>query len=222
MRIEYNMTGAKRKEIVKIISSVINEPIRYLGVPSFSYAVGKFEITANGTLIFDDEIEEKILAEVTDSLTAAGFDRETPTAEQNFTISLPKKTFTENAIENFKAILASKANLIKSAIGIDKVDFEISEDELKFDWFRNTPSADEFQAYSNFICKVGELAKKQKRVTAKEREVENKRYAFRCFLLRIGMIGAEFKNTRKILLEKLVGNCSFKSGNRRIETLKTA
>ena len=141
---------------------------------------------------------------------------------QNFTINLPKKIFTETAINNFKAILASKANLIKSAIGIDNVDFEVSDAELKFDWFRNTPSADEFQAYSDFICKVGELAKKQKRVTAQEREVENERYAFRCFLLRIGMIGAEFKTSRKILLEKLVGNCSFKSGQRRTETVQTA
>lgn len=222
MRIEYNVTGAKRKEIVKIISAATNEPIRYLGVPSFSYAVGKFEITADGALIFDDGVDEKILAKVTGTLSAAGFNCETHEEPQNFTISLPKKTFTEKAIENFKAILASKANLIKSAIGIDKVDFQVLENELKFDWFSNTPSADEFQAYINFICKVGELAKKQKRVTAKEREVENERYAFRCFLLRIGLIGSEFKKTRKILLEKLAGNCAFRSGHRRIETLKTA
>lgn len=141
---------------------------------------------------------------------------------QNFSISLPKENFTETALKNFKLILESKANLIKSAIGIEKVDFEVSADKLNFNWFDETPSAEEIQAYSNFICKVGELAKKQKRVTAKEREVENKRYAFRCFLLRIGLIGEEFKNTRKILLEKLVGNCAFKGGQYRMDTLKTA
>ena len=132
---------------------------------------------------------------------------------QNFSISLPKENFTETAINNFKAILASKANLIKSAIGIDNVDFEVSDTELKFDWFRNTPSADEFQAYSDFICKVGELAKKQKRVTAQEREVENERYAFRCFLLRIGMIGAEFKTSRHHLLKNLEGNSAWRNSD---------
>ena len=222
MKIKYNATGAKRKELVKIISTATNEPIRYLGVPSFSYAVGNFEITIDGALNFDDGIDEKILARVTEELSAAGFNRETCEEPQNFIISLPKENFTETSINNFKAILASKANLIKSAIGIDKVEFQISENELKFDWFGNTPSAEEFQAYSDFICKVGELAKKQQRVTAKEREVENERYTFRCFLLRIGLIGSEFKKTRKILLEKLVGNCAFRSGHRRIETLKTA
>ena len=176
-------------------------------------------ITGEGVLqrLTFEPMQESI--ETPETQTAAEIEN---SGGQNFTISLPKKIFTETAINNFKAILASKANLIKSAIGIDNVDFEVSENKLKFDWLRNTPSADEFQAYSDFICKVGELAKKQKLVTAKEREVENERYAFRCFLLRIGMIGEEFKTSRKILLEKLAGNCAFRSGHRRMETLKTA
>lgn len=136
------------------------------------------------------------------------------TAPQNFSISLPKKDFSETAIENLKAILASKANLIKSALKIENCNVEVSENELKFDWFKEKLSADAITAYTDFILKVAELAKKQKRVTAKEREVVNERYAFRCFLLRIGLIGSEFKNTRKILLEKLVGNCAFKIGHR--------
>ncbi len=173
---------------------------------------------------FDGEIQNKVKPIITGEgfFQRLTFEPVQENSEENFTISLPKKIFTETAINNFKAILASKANLIKSAIGIDNVDFEVSENELKFNWFSNAPSADEFQAYSDFICKVGELAKKQKRVTAKEREVENERYAFRCFLLRIGMIGSEFKTSRKILLEKLAGNCAFRSGHRRMETLKTA
>ena len=44
----------------------------------------------------------------------------------------------------------------------------------------------------------------------KEREVENDKYAFRCFLLRLGFIGDEYKLTRKILLENLEGSAAFK------------
>lgn len=138
----------------------------------------------------------------------------TETAPQNFSISLPKKDFSETAIENLKAILASKSNLIKSALKIENCNVEVSENELKFDWFKEKLSADAITAYTDFILKVAELAKKQKRVTAKEREATNERYTFRCFLLRIGMIGKEFKTSRKILLEKLVGNCAFKIGHR--------
>jgi len=44
--------------------------------------------------------------------------------------------------------------------------------------------------------------------------VENEKYAFRCFLLRLGFIGAEYKIERKILLRNLTGSSAFKSGRR--------
>lgn len=36
-------------------------------------------------------------------------------------------------------------------------------------------------------------------------------YAFRCFLLRLGFIGKEYKTARKILLRNLTGNSAFRS-----------
>ena len=45
-----------------------------------------------------------------------------------------------------------------------------------------------------------------------EKAVENEKYAFRCFLLRLGFIGAEYKTERKILLKNLTGSSTFKSG----------
>jgi hypothetical protein len=47
-------------------------------------------------------------------------------------------------------------------------------------------------------------------VTATSKELENEKYAFRCFLLRLGFIGAEYKTTRKLLLSSLAGNASYK------------
>ena len=55
------------------------------------------------------------------------------------------------------------------------------------------------------------MANKQNRITATEKPVENAKYAFGCFLLRLGFIGSEFKMERKILLSKLTGNSAFKS-----------
>ncbi len=133
---------------------------------------------------------------------------------ENFEISLPKEDFSETAVKNLKAILASKANLIKTALNVETVEMKISENDIKFAWFSKNSKVEEIQAYSEFLFKVGELAKKQKRVTAKEKFVENERYAFRCFLLRLGMIGAEYKNSRRILLKNLSGNSAFKSGKR--------
>ena len=49
-------------------------------------------------------------------------------------------------------------------------------------------------------------------MTATEKEVDNEKYAFRCFLLRLGFIGAEYKVERKILLKNLTGSSAFKNG----------
>lgn len=40
----------------------------------------------------------------------------------------------------------------------------------------------------------------------------DEKYAFRCFLLRLGFIGNEYKAERKILLKNLSGNSSWKNG----------
>ena len=47
---------------------------------------------------------------------------------------------------------------------------------------------------------------------AKEKIVDNEKYAFRCFLLRLGFIGTEYKTERKILLRNLSGSSAFKAG----------
>ena len=55
------------------------------------------------------------------------------------------------------------------------------------------------------------MAKEAKRVTAKEPDTESEKYAFRCFLLRLGFIGAESKTQRKLLLQKLSGSSAFRT-----------
>ena len=61
-----------------------------------------------------------------------------------------------------------------------------------------------------FITALVGMAKNQKRITAKEKTVDNEKYAFRCFLLRLGFIGTEYKADRKILLRNLSGSSAFK------------
>ena len=74
------------------------------------------------------------------------------------------------------------------------------------------PEPEEIQAYMNFIAALSAMAKEAKRVTSKEKEVESEKYAFRCFLLRLGFIGAESKAQRKLLLSRLSGSAAFPHG----------
>ena len=115
------------------------------------------------------------------------------------------------AVGNLTKLLDAKGSLIRKALGVTDIRIEISEDKVSFPWFETIPSPEELDAYTKFIAALCEMSVKAKRVTAKEKEVDNDKYAFRCFLLRLGFIGAEFKAERKILLQNLTGSAAFKS-----------
>jgi hypothetical protein len=48
-----------------------------------------------------------------------------------------------------------------------------------------------------FIAQLCKLSKKLKRASSTETPVTNEKYAFRCFLLRLGFIGSEYKEERQ-------------------------
>ena len=131
---------------------------------------------------------------------------------EGLVISFPKGGFTDASLANMEKILAAKAGLIKKALGADRVEFDASGDEwVAFPWWDQMPPIENATAYSAFIAAVCKLAQNAKRVTAKETPVESEKYAFRIFLLRLGLIGPEHKAERKILLSKLSGSAAFAS-----------
>ena len=128
----------------------------------------------------------------------------------DLTITLPLESV---AVGNLTKLLDAKGNLIKKALGVDDLGFEINEESrtICFPWFGEV-SFDEAMAYTHFVTAFCKMTKDAKRVTAKEKEVDNEKYAFRCFLLRLGFIGTEYKAERKILLRNLSGSSAFKAG----------
>lgn len=127
------------------------------------------------------------------------------------TVSLPMDGFTELALDNLKKLLEAKGTLIQKALGADRLTVETSEDRVSFPWWDHLPGNDETQAYMAFIAALCAMAKEAKRVTAKEPDAESEKYAFRCFLLRLGFIGADSKAQRKLLLQKLSGSSAFRT-----------
>ena len=97
-------------------------------------------------------------------------------------------------------------------MGIEATPIEVGEDRISFPWFESGLDADEVKAYSHFIAALCEMSRNQKRINATEKAVDNEKYAFRCFLLRLGFIGNEYKTERKILLRNLSGSSAFKGG----------
>ena len=127
-------------------------------------------------------------------------------------ISMPKSLFTDSNLDNLKALIAAKGGLIKKALGVPDLPLEITDTKVSFPWFPATPTPDEMKAYDTFICKLCEMARNQKRINTTEKPTDNEKYAFRCFLLRLGFIGAEYKTARKILLKNLSGSSAFRNG----------
>ena len=287
MKVNYNIQKEERKAMVGIVGKELETKPAYCGAPSFSYKVGAFEITKDGSLCFDDATDKATVARVRTALREAGFTSEDgeneascgdtganepipteaaenelaavetaeielsrtettedePTAakteadeqlqpetsaetapteeamaeadEDSLSISLPRTLFTETALQNLDALLLSKGRLIRHAFDIREATYTLTDDRITFAWLHGTITDETAKAYAEFISKLCLMARTQKRVTAKEKIVDNEKYAFRCFLLRLGMIGNAYKESRKILLQNLTGSSAFKSGHRK-------
>ena len=213
MKIDFNLKGAERKELVKAISRITGIKAEYQGMPTTNFVIGDFTVTAEGVLVYDDKIDA---GELFNELAEAGFEGTADKSEGKelkvpepdiLTIEIPADRVNT---ENLQKLLDAKGALIRKALGIDNLAFEIHEDRVSFPWFVD-PAPDHALAYTQFIAAICKMSTEQKRITARVREVDNEKYAFRCFLLRLGFIGEEFKQSRKILLSNLDGSSAFKT-----------
>lgn len=224
MEIKFNVTGTRRKEMVGIISEVIGMKAVYKFMPTCAFVIDNLTISKDGTLIADDRTDNDTIRKVLEAVEAAGFkaasipeelltEEAAPEEElDGLVVSMPLDGFTENALDNLRKLVDSKQSLIKKALGTDDLPIEVTDDRVSFPWFHGTLDPDSTQAYIHFITSLCAMAKEAKRVTATEKPTDNEKYAFRCFLLRLGFIGNEYKTYRKVLLKNLTGSAAFKSG----------
>ena len=240
MRFEFNRTGAERKALVQAMGEILEVKPRYLGMPTAAYEVDYFHIDKTGAVEFDDRADSEEIENLLERLAERGIvaapatAQETGTAEESadaenkaeepeteaqgadlgLTVAMPRDSFTDAALENLRKLVDAKGSLIKKALAVGSLPIEADGEKVSFPWFSETDS-ESAAAYTHFIAALCDMARSQKRITATEKKVENEKYAFRCFLLRLGFIGAEYKGERKILLKNLSGSSAFKNGERK-------
>ncbi len=117
-----------------------------------------------------------------------------------------------DGLSRLEALIESKETLIRKAIGTDNLRIEESDGKISFPWFKADVTDDERIAYMQLCSALYALAKNAKRVNGHDHEVENEKYAFRCFLLRLGFVGDEYKMSRKVLLRNLSGSSAYRNG----------
>lgn len=221
MTVKTNAQGKDRKRLVLTIAKWTGDQVKYAGAPSFAYEVGGITIDKEAGIDFGNALPDEAIDRLLQHLYDEGFEPDMSIEKaaedggdefSGICISMPRSLFTDKNLENLKAITAAKESLIKKALGADSLPIEVTDTKVSFPWFPGEPTPEEINAFDTFVCKLCEMARNQTRVVAKEKAADNEKYAFRCFLLRLGFIGDEYKAARKILLRNFTGSAAFKSG----------
>lgn len=247
MRFEFNRTGAERKALVQAMGEILEVKPKYLGMPTAAYQVDYFHIDKTGAVEFDDRADSEEIENLLERLAERGIvaapaktaqeggtaeesadaenkaeepETEAQGADLGLTVAMPRDSFTDAALENLRKLVDAKGSLIKKALAVDSLPIETDGEKVSFPWFAEGQDSESVKAYTHFIAAICDMARNQKRITAKEKPADNEKYAFRCFLLRLGFIGAEYKVERKILLKNLSGSSAFKNGEPKSETLR--
>lgn len=322
MKINYNVTGARRRELAAVIGNALKIRPMYMGMPTAAYQIGSFTLSRDGVLDYLASTYIDDVRTVLDAVTAAGFEPaserdaeaepgEAPAASEgndtteeagpeqaageipeagreetddilseepdqpetatalsdtpsdpekadngfpgdispdgvavdgnpdddhkpetddvprpetedvpdsgdkddapaDLSISLPDN-LSDEAFGNLEKVIAAKQTLMRHAFQSEGITVERKDGQITFSGF-TASDGEHTDAYTRYAVLLTKFAREAKRVTGKDYPVDNEKFAFRCFILRIGMIGPEFKQARKILLENLTGNSSWKNG----------
>lgn len=85
-----------------------------------------------------------------------------------------------------------------------------SKGTIEFRMFNSTRHAGEVKSYIQLCLAISHQALIQQRAMRTRTQSENEKYTFRTWLLRLGLIGDEFKTARQHLLKNLDGNIAWK------------
>ncbi|NLI70624.1 MAG: virulence protein [Firmicutes bacterium] len=213
--VRFNVTGDERKRLVRAMGDILQAAPKYLGAPSFAYEIDYFTVDKNGTVVFNNRSDSLEIEKLIEKLHELGFEAEKNGGDSNdgdkLVIEMPLAGFTPEKLENLAKLVTAKGSLLKAALDAEDLPIQQTENTIRFPWFKGSLDSNSVHAYTTLITKLCETAKEKLRVNAKEREVDNPKYAMRCWLLSLGFIGDEYKVSRKILLKNLSGSSAFKS-----------
>ena len=284
MRIRYNVTGDRRKALVKAIVEATGAKAEYKGMPTAAYEIDYFTVTKDGTLEFSDRSDSEEVEAVLEALGAAGFEGIGETAEASetaqktpaeagtepqeteepaadseerdtveLTVTLPMVRHTGTSLRNLVNLIYTRAGLLNKALGtafrvdeglvkalqndacvlsLDRL-FETVEayenrhgkaadglcvepDKLTFSTLPETDDPAVLRTFTTLCAMMNKQAITQQRIQAKEISEENEKYAMRIWLLRLGMNGPEYKEERRILMERLSGHAAFRTEDDRL------
>ena len=210
MIIEFGLTGNDRKELAKAVSEIIGAPAEYQYMPTCAYKLGRdYTVTKEGNLEISDSADSKEKEHLLSELKNRGYSISFEEESNGLTVQMPLNLVDERTLNRIKRIIENKGELFKAAFKTESLEINLTEKTVEFPWFTIEQDNDA-DAYCKFISMLCEFAKNQSRINNKPETTDNPKYTMRCYLLRLGMIGAEYKPVRKVLLRNLSGSSAFR------------
>ena len=203
MEINFNVHGPQRKKLVEQIAEYTQQRAEYQYTPTYAYQIGKYTVNKDGNLLSPDEIPAGLVTH----LKQQGF---TPSETVKLNIAYRRNELTDQDLDNLRHLIWAKGQLIKDACQLNSLPLTIDDQQVTFDWFTEVDN-DDALAYQQLVDKLVRYAKSHQRITSTPHEESNEKYAFRCFLFRLGFIGPQYKAQRKVLLKNLTGSAAFKN-----------
>ena len=130
MKINYNVTGEQRKELVGIISETIGMKAVYAKMPTCNYIISNITVEKDGTMVWDERTDQDTIEAVIIALAAAGFNPakdEDEAEETGLTVEIPLEHVQ---VGNLLKLLDAKGSLIKKALGTDDIGIEVKQDRV--------------------------------------------------------------------------------------------
>lgn len=94
------------------------------------------------------------------------------------------------------------------------IEFRLFQFEAPDGEKQNGIHAGRLKAYIQLCLALSQMAKDAKTASPKPQQTDNPKFAMRTWLIRMGLVGDEFKTAREILTKALAGDAAFRHGRR--------
>lgn len=207
-----------RKALAQIISSVSGDLVVYAGPPTYEYRIGPVVIDRDHVIWWPTGFDCDIIDAVIKLLRRKGWSvqhRPVKQPKAAGTVYSPVTVKTKDVdavLAKVEALIASKKSLLCQGLDLEEIKVEATEQVLVFNWVKEGAEPGFFEAVTILCQKLVELAENVSRVSSKEKPTDNPRFAMRTFLIRLGMIGPDYKQARKHLMGSLPGSAAWRNG----------
>ena len=235
-----NTHPENRKEMVRAISELTGLEATYMFTPTYSFQIGSVTVNRDGTIDCEVEteapVDSKEIPEDTEPIRVAQMDITMPV--ENWTVSqltnllrmLYSKQYLINRMLNYSMLYIEESIVtaisenppqtaadfeerIQRAVEADCIrGFRIADGKatLSTPFVQDEPTR--WTAYADLFKGILKTAETASRISIKRLDdSENEKYHANSWLMRMGFGGADYKETRRILMGRLTGFAAFKS-----------